>query len=138
MDKTWVIATAGALVIAGVVIFSVVNDTPEDRNKAVPLSPNAELMTRMVTTPEQLRKEIDDMTQTTAELRKVLRDMERVLRPERPSPSGGSQVYGNEIHDNLLLQMPPKPQCTDEETSVMIELPANIAEWHCARKDAIR
>lgn len=81
-DK-WMVPIAG--LTAGIAITLAIMTTwhtmsPEQREDAnyraqgaVP--PNRELLSRVVTSCAQLKQEINDMTQTTAELRKVIGDV---------------------------------------------------------------
>lgn len=104
-----------------------------------------------VATCTDLAHEIAIMTQTTAELRKVLLDMELLTcaskeglgstsgPPPDCSPGTAIPYYGTWTCQTASpLQQPKKSNCNDDETVVMIMNSPTTAQWACAKKDAIR
>lgn len=84
--------------------------------------PSAELMRRPVNNCDALAKEIEDMTQTTAELRKVLRDMEYLtcaLPNSKPKESF----------------LPDIPRCGANGMAVLVDVGGGNPSWICQPKE---
>lgn len=127
--EQWMIPVAG--LVAGTAITLAIMTTwhtmsPEEREDAYykaqgAVPPNHELLSRVVSSCTQLQQEINEMTQVTAEIRKVMGDVVHLSCPKSSTE-----------------WIPPNPPpCPDDKFAALISEPGHYGfpSWACVSKE---